>query len=117
MSRVKRGLGHLKRRKYILKRVKGFEAGRKNLIKLAKTAELKAGAHAYRDRRVKKRTMRALWNIRVNAGAREQGVSYSVLMGGLKKRDIRLNRKALAALAADEPAIFAAVVAEGKKAI
>lgn len=116
MSRVKRGLSHLKRRKLILKRVKGFEGGRKNLIKIAKTAELKAGAHAYRDRRVKKRTMRALWNIRVNAGARAEGMNYSALMGALKKRGIRLNRKSLAALAAATPDAFRAVVAEAKKA-
>ncbi len=114
MSRVKRGLSHLKRRRRLMKRVKGFEAGRKNLIKLAKTAVLKAGAHAYRDRRVKKRTMRALWQVRINAGAREFGMSYSAFMFALKKRVIKLDRKVLANLAAHHPQIFAKLVNEIK---
>ncbi len=114
MSRVKRGLSHLKRRRKILKRVKGYEAGRKNLLKLAKTAQLKAGAHAYRDRRVKKRTMRGLWQVRINAAVRDAGMSYSQFMGGLKKHGILLDRKVLAKIAAEQPNIFATLVAKAK---
>lgn len=114
MSRVKRGLAHLKKRRNLLKRVKGFEGGQKNLIKRAKTAELKAGAHAYRDRRVKKRTFRQLWQVRINAAVREHGMSYSVFMSGLKKKQIALDRKVLATLAKDYPNIFKEIVAAVK---
>ena len=110
MSRVKRGLSHLKRRRRIMKRVKGYEAGRKNLLKLAKTAILKAGAHAYRDRRVKKRTMRGLWNIRFNAAIREHGMSYSQFIHALKNKNILLNRKMLSTLGDKYPEVFKAIV-------
>ena len=110
MSRVKRGLSHLKKRRNLLKRVKGFEGGQKNLIKRAKTAELKAGANAYRDRRVKKRTMRGLWQIRINAAVREHGMSYSAFMGALKKKGILLDRKVLSELAHKHPSIFKTIV-------
>lgn len=114
MSRVKRGLSHLKKRRRLLKRVKGFEGGQKNLIKRAKTAELKAGAHAYRDRRVKKRDFRALFQVRVNAAARERGMSYSAFMNALKKKNIALNRKVLSELAVSSPAAFDTIVAAVK---
>ena len=114
MSRVKRGLSHLKRRRSLMKRVKGFEAGRKNLIKLAKTAVLKAGVHAYRDRKVKKRNMRGLWNIRVNAAIRAHGISYSKFIFALKQKNILLNRKMLSELGAGHPMIFEALVASVK---
>lgn len=107
-------MSHLKRRRRLLKRVKGYEAGRKNLLKLAKTATLKAGAHAYRDRRVKKRTMRGLWNVRVNAAIRPYGMSYSQFIFALKKKGIALNRKMLSELAARHPEAFAAVVKAAK---
>lgn len=94
-----------------MKRVKGFEGGQGNLIKRAKTAELKAGANAYRDRRVKKRTMRALWQVKINAAAREHGMSYSVFMGALKKHGIALDRKVLSQLAVKYPAAFDAILA------
>jgi len=110
MPRVKRGVGHVKRRTNLRKRVKGFEAGRKNLIKLAKTAEIKAGAHAYRDRRTKKRTMRANWQVRINAAVREHGMSYSAFMGALKAKGITLDRKVLSQIAATEPQVFNAIV-------
>lgn len=111
MSRVKRGLSHLKKRRNLLKRVKGFEGGQKNLIKRAKTAELKAGANAYRDRRVKKRTMRGLWQIRINAAIREQGLTYSTFMHALKQKGILLDRKVLSELAGKHPNVFKAIVA------
>lgn len=101
---------HVKRRNNILRRVKGFQGGRKKLIKLAKVAETKAGAHAYRDRRVKKRQFRNLWNIQINAAIRPFGMSYSKFMGALKTKNIALNRKMLAALAAEQPVVFESIV-------
>ena len=114
MPRVKRGKGHLKHRKALLKRVKGFEAGRKKLIKLAKTAEMKAGAHAYRDRRVKKRLMRGLWHVRINAAVRAEGMSYSAFMGAMGKKGSHLNRKVLSEIADQYPTIFAHIVSLAK---
>ncbi len=110
MPRVKRGMRHAKRRSNILKRVKGFEGGRKKLLKLAKTADTKAGAHAYRDRRNKKRLTRNLWQVKINAEVRKHGLSYSAFMGGLKKKGITLDRKILSTLAEKQPKIFAALV-------
>lgn len=110
MSRVKRGVIHTKRRRNLMKRVKGFEAGRKNLIKLAQTADTKAGAHAYRDRRVKKRTMRQLWQVRINAAARAHGMTYSTFMNALKKKDILLDRKVLSEMAMKTPKIFTELI-------
>lgn len=108
--RVKRGISHLKRRKRLLNQAKGFRWGRKSHPKLARTAVLKAGVHAYRDRRKKKRDFRSLWTIKVNAAAREHGISYSQLIAKLKKANIELDRKVLAELAEHEPAIFAEVL-------
>ncbi len=96
----------MKKRRSLMKRVKGFGAGRKNLLKVAKVADIRAGMHAYRDRRVKKRTFRRLWQIQINAGARLNGTSFSKFIGGLKKKQIGLNRKMLAMLAKDKPAVF-----------
>lgn len=110
MPRVKRGVHHAKRRKNILKRAKGFMWGRKSKIKLAKIAAIKAGAYAYRDRRRKKRDFRRLWQIRINAGAREHGLSYSRFMHALAQKNILLDRKILADLAMNNPAVFAKVV-------
>ncbi len=114
MSRVKRGKMHLKRRKNLLKRVKGFQGGRKKLIKLAKVADLKAGAYAYSDRRKKKRNMRRLWQVRINAAARDMGVSYSVLMGTLKKHNVLLDRKVLSEIAMQYPAVFKKIAESAK---
>jgi large subunit ribosomal protein L20 len=110
MPRVKRGVIHSKNRRNILKQTKGYKWGRKKLIKLAKTAVNKAGAYAYRDRRAKKRTARALWQVQINAAAREHGLSYSKFMAGLKKAKIELDRKVLAELAQKQPKIFAKIV-------
>ena len=93
---------------------KGYMWGRKSKLKLAKVAILKAGKNAYRDRRLKKRDMRALWQTRVNAAARENGVSYSKLMGGLKKANVELDRKILSQLAAQYPEAFKTVVESAK---
>lgn len=114
MPRVKRGVHHVKHRNAILKRVKGFEGGKKNLIKLAKTADMRAGAHARRDRRVKKRTMRQLWQVRINAAVRPFGLSYSRFMAGLIAKKILIDRKVLSQIAALHPDLFGAIVAEVK---
>ncbi|MDD4994931.1 MAG: 50S ribosomal protein L20 [Patescibacteria group bacterium] len=110
MPRVKRGTTHLKRRHKILAQAKGYRWGRKNRIKLAKTAITKAGAHAYRDRKNKKRLNRGLWHIKINAAVRPLGLSYSRFMNALKKKKIELDRKVLADLAENEPKIFEAIV-------
>ena len=115
MPRVKRGTIHLKRRKNILKQTKGYMWGRKSKIKLAKVAILKAGKNAYRDRRRKKRDMRGLWQVRISAVSRAEGVSYSKLMGGLKKANVTLDRKILSELAMKYPEAFKAVMASAKK--
>lgn len=110
MPRVKRGVGHVKKRRKLMKRVKGFEAGRKNLLKLAKTADTKAGAHAFRDRRRKKREFRRLWQVRINAAVRELGSTYSKFMFDLKEKNIELDRKVLSQLAVKEPKVFKKIV-------
>ncbi|MBI2437007.1 MAG: 50S ribosomal protein L20 [Candidatus Magasanikbacteria bacterium] len=114
MPRVKRGISHVKRRKGLMKRVKGFEAGRKNLIKLAQTADTKAGAHAYRDRRIKKRLTRQLWQVKINAAVRMFDMSYSVFIGALKKHKIAIDRKVLSQIAQNYPDVFAKIVSEVK---
>jgi large subunit ribosomal protein L20 len=110
MARVKRGTMHVKRRNNILKSTKGYMWGRKSKIKLAKVAVLKAGKHAYRDRRRKKREMRALFQVRINAAVRPAGISYSRFMGEAKKANLALDRKILSTLAKDFPMVFEAVV-------
>jgi len=114
MTRVKRGTISLKHRRNILKQVKGFRHGRKSKERMAKTALLRAGKHAFNDRRKKKRNMRALWQVKVNAAARSNGISYSKLIGGLKKNNIALDRKILARLAENHPEIFAKVTEQAK---
>ena len=98
------------RRKKILKAAKGYWGRRKNVYTVAKGAVEKGMQYAYRDRRVKKREFRKLWILRINAGAREHGLSYSQFMGGLKKSNIGLNRKVLADLAMNHPEAFKAVI-------
>lgn len=94
---------------------KGYMWGRKSKLKLAKVAILKAGKNAYRDRRLKKRSMRGLWQIKISAAARLSDMSYSKLMGSLKKADVKLDRKILAQLAENYPEAFKAVMATAKK--
>jgi len=100
----------LKHRKNLLKQVKGYRWGRKSKIKLARVAMLKAGVYAYRDRRAKKRLARQLWQVKINAASRDNGLSYSKLSGALKKAKIDLDRKILADLAENHPAVFAKIV-------
>ena len=98
------------RRKKILKQAKGYFGRRKNVWTIAKNAVEKAMLYAYRDRRTKKRNFRSLWIARINAGAREHGMSYSHFMGKVKSNNIELNRKVLADLAMNNPQAFKAVV-------
>ena len=98
------------RRKKVLKLAKGYFGRRKNVWTVAKNAVDKAMLYAYRDRRNKKRTFRALWIMRINAGARQHGMSYSQFMGKLKANNIDLNRKVLADLAMNDPKAFEAVI-------
>jgi len=114
MPRVKRGTQHVKRRKNLLKKVKGMMWKRKSSIKLARPAFLKAGVNAYRDRRNKKRAFRQLFQIRINAGVRPFGLSYSRFMDALKKANIEIDRKILSTLAKDQPSVFAKIVEKVK---
>lgn len=115
MPRVKRGTSHVKKRRKLHAATKGFKWGRKNLIKVAKTARTKAGAHAYYDRRKKKSTSRALWQIKIGAFVRELGLSYSRFISGLKAENIILDRKVMADLAVNNKAVLAKVVERLKK--
>ena len=102
------------RRKKVMKQAKGYFGRRKNVWTVAKNAVEKAMQYAYRGRKEKKRNFRALWIMRINAGARDNGMSYSQLMGALKKNNIELNRKVLADLAMNHPEAFKAVVDQVK---
>lgn len=110
MARVKRGTTTNRRHKKILALAKGFKWIRKNVFKLAKQAVIKAGQNAYRDRKRKKRTFRSLWVQRISAGLLPLGVKYSRFVYDLQNKQIRLNRKVLADLAATEPEVFNDVV-------
>ena len=111
MARVSRGVTAHARHKKVIKAAKGYYGRRKNTFKTAKQAVDKARQYAYRDRRVRKREFRALWIQRINAAARVHGMTYSVLMGGLAKAGVEVDRKMLADLAVHQPQAFAALVA------
>ncbi len=115
MTRIKRGVTSLKRRRNILRRVKGFKWGRKSKERLAKEALLHAYTHSFNDRRKKKREFRKLWQIKINAGSREHGLSYSKFIGQLKKAGIGLDRKILAQLAEHQPEIFKKIIDQVNK--
>ena len=110
MPRVKRGTTHVKKRRSLLKKTKGYKWGRKSKIKLAKTAVKKAGANALADRRKKKGVMRKLWQTKLNAAVRQHNLSYSKFINLLKKNKIELDRKVLADLAENNPKVFEAIV-------
>ncbi|MEK6450753.1 MULTISPECIES: 50S ribosomal protein L20 [Myroides] len=114
MARSVNSVASRARRKRILKQAKGFFGRRKNVWTVAKNAVEKAMVYAYRDRKQKKRNFRSLWIMRINAGARLHGMSYSVFMGKLKASNIELNRKVLADLAMNHPEAFAAIVNQVK---
>ena len=115
MSRIKRAVQARKHRKNILKHAKGFTYGRKSKFKQAKEALRHAWTYAYRDRKAKKRTFRNLWNLQINALARQNGITYSRLIEGLKKNKIEIDRKVLSELANEHPEIFIRIVEEVKK--
>ncbi|MFO0416069.1 MAG: 50S ribosomal protein L20 [Pseudomonadota bacterium] len=115
--RVKRGYASRRRHKRRLKLAEGFRGRRSDCFKLAKRAVEKALQFSYRDRRAKKRDFRGLWIIRINAAARMSGISYSKLIRGLSKADIKLDRKVLAELAFTDPASFAVVAERAKAAL
>lgn len=114
MARVKRGVTARARHKKVLKRAKGYYGARSRVFRAANQAVIKAGQYSYRDRRVRRREFRALWIIRINAAAREYGLSYSTFMNGLKKADINLDRKVLADLAVRDRSAFSALAEEVK---
>ncbi len=116
MPRVKRGVAGARRRKRVLKRAKGYFGGRSKLHSVAMEAVEKADKYAYRDRRQRKRDFRGLWIIRINAAARQNGLSYSRLMASLKAADIEIDRKLLAQLALEDPQGFSALVARATQA-
>jgi len=117
MPRVKRGVQAHARHKKVIKEAKGYSGRRKNVYRVAVQAVTKAGQYAYRDRRQKKRVFRSLWIARINAGARECGLSYSKLIDGLKKAAIEIDRKVLADLAMNDMAAFTAVAEKAKAAL
>ncbi|MFK5985922.1 MAG: 50S ribosomal protein L20 [Pseudomonadota bacterium] len=117
MARVKRGVQAKARHKKVLKLAKGYSGRRKNVYRVAVQAVTKAGQYAYRDRRQRKRQFRRLWIARINAGARECGLSYSRLIDGLTKASIEIDRKVLAELAVNNKDAFAAIVEKAKTAL
>jgi large subunit ribosomal protein L20 len=114
MARVKRGVVANRRHKKVLKEAKGYYGARSRVFRVAKQAVTKAGQYAYRDRKVKKRVFRSLWITRINAQARECGISYSQLIAGLKKANIEVDRRVLADLAVHDKPAFGAVVDQAK---
>jgi large subunit ribosomal protein L20 len=116
MPRSTNNVASRARRKKILKAARGYWGAKSKLIKTAKESVQKAMKYAYRDRRAKKREFRSLWITRINAAARMHGMSYSAFISGLEKADIRIDRKILADIAANDPAAFAAVIQQVKGA-
>ena len=117
MARVKRGVIARAKHKKILAKAKGYYGARSRTFRVAKQAVIKAGQYAYRDRRQKKRQFRGLWIVRINAEARNNGLSYSRLMNGLKKASIEIDRKVLADIAVHDKAAFAALAEQAKAAL
>jgi large subunit ribosomal protein L20 len=117
MARVKRGVTSHAKHKKTYKAAKGFYGRRKNTIRAAKAAVDRSMQYAYRDRKNKKRTFRALWIQRINAAVREEGLVYGRFINGLKKAGIEIDRKVLADLAVHEPAAFKALVAQARAAL
>ena len=117
MARIKRGTTTRAKHKRILDQAKGYYGRRKNTIRVARQAVEKAGQYAYRDRKVRKRTFRALWIQRINAAARENGLTYGRLIDGLKKAGIEVDRKVLADIAVHEPQTFKGLVEAASAAV
>jgi len=117
MPRVKRGVTARAKHKKVIAQAKGYYGRRKNVFRVATQAVTKAGQYAYRDRKQRKRQFRALWIARINAGARENGLSYSRLINGLKKANIEVDRKVLADLAVFDKSAFAALAEQAKASL
>ena len=117
MARVKRGVIARARHKKVLKQAKGYYGARSRVFRVATQAVTKAGQYAYRDRRVKKRTFRQLWIVRINAAARQSGLSYSRFINGLKKASVEIDRKILADIAVHDQKGFAALVEKAKEGL
>lgn len=117
MPRVKRGVASRKRRKGVLKQTRGYYSARGRHYKAAHEQLLHSGTYAYRDRRAKKGDFRKLWIIRINAAARENGLSYSRLIAGLRLAEVEVDRKILAELAVNEPGAFAALADVAKQSL
>ena len=110
MTRVKRGIIAHKKREKLLRYTKGYRWDRKSKERAAKEALLHSWSRAFKGRKEKKRNYRALWNVKINAGARENGIKYSALINALKKKSIKLDRKILADLAQNEPEVFKKII-------
>ena len=117
MPRIKRSVASRARRKKILKQARGYYGARSRTFKVAKQAVIRAGQYAYRDRRQRKRQFRQLWIIRINAAAREHGLSYSRFISGLKEAGVEVDRKVLADMAVNDKAGFAQVAEQAKAAL
>ena len=117
MARVKRGVQARARHKKVLKEAKGYYGERRKVYRVAKQAVTKAGQYSYRDRRQRKRQFRSLWIVRINAAARDFGLSYSRFIDGLNKAEIEVDRKMLADLAVNDKAAFAALAEKAKAAL
>lgn len=117
MARVKRGVTAKARHKDILKQAKGYRGARSRVLRVAKQAVTKSGQYAYRDRRQRKREFRSLWIVRINAAARENGLSYSRLINGLNKANIEIDRKVLAELAVNDKAAFSQLAEQAKASL
>ena len=117
MPRVKRGVTARARHKKVLDQAKGYRGRRGSVYRIAKQAVMKAGQYAYRDRRQRKRQFRSLWIVRINEAARELGLTYSVLMNGLKKASIEVDRKVLADLAVFDKPAFAQIANQAKASL
>jgi large subunit ribosomal protein L20 len=117
MARVKGGVTAHARHKKVLKKAKGYYGRRSNTFRTANAAVEKAGLYAYRDRKAKKRTFRALWIVRINAAVREEGLTYSRFIAGLTKAGITLDRKVMADIAMHEPEAFKGLIAQAQGAL
>lgn len=117
MARVKRGVIARRRHKKVLKQAKGYYGARSRVFRVAKQAVIKAGQYAYRDRRQRKRQFRSLWITRINAASRDNGLSYSQFINGLKKANIALDRRVLADIAVHDKDAFTSIVSKAKDAL
>jgi large subunit ribosomal protein L20 len=117
MARVKRGVVARRRHRKVLSRAKGYYGARRKVFRVAKQAVIKAGQYSYRDRRQRKRDFRSLWIQRINAAAREHGLSYSRFINGLKRADVAIDRKVLADLAVNDKAAFKALAEKAQSSL